>query len=105
MRDIVASISNLLCNFEAAFDHTSIKFGGGSRHFKRAPRGTRDVFLAQSNNAKLAITYVLCASRGHGVLPGFYIIPKNIASKSTLTDMQSKGLFPSRIAYETNDSG
>ena len=98
MRDIVASISNPLCYFEAAFDHTTIKFGGGSRHFKRAPRGARDVFMAQSNNPKLAITYVLCASRGHGVIPGFYIIPKNIASKSKLAHLQSKGLIPNRIA-------
>ena len=105
MRSIVASIANLLCHFEAAFDHTSIKFGGGSRHFKRAPRGTSDVFMAQSNNSKLAITYVLCASRGHGVLPGFYIIPETIASKATLTDFQRKGLIPSRIEWETNDSG
>ena len=105
MREIVSSVGKLLSYFEAAFDHTSIKFGGGTKHFKRAPRGSSDVFLTQSNNPKLAITYVLCASRQYGVLPGYYIVPKNIASKSQLTDLQLKGVIPKRIDWETNDSG
>ena len=105
MRNIVASIGELLSYQEAAFDHTPIGFGGSAKNFSRAPRGASDVYLAQSNNAKLAFTYVLCCSKKHGILPGYYIIPDKVASKATIKDLQAKGLIPKRILWETNDSG
>ena len=105
MRDIVASIKELLSYSEAAFDNTPIGYGRASKGFSRAPRGASDVYLAQSNNAKLAFTYVLCCSKKHGILPGYYIIPDKVASKATIKDLQAKGLIPKRILWETNDSG
>ena len=105
MKEIVSSVAKLLPYFEAAFDHTTIKFGRGAKHFKRAPRGASDVFMAQSHNSKLAVTYVLCASRNYGALPGYFIIPKSIASKSMLTDLQNKGVISRRVDWETNESG
>ena len=105
MQKIVASIGELMCYSEAAFDHTAINFGGSTRSFTRAPRGVSDVFKAQSTNPKLSITYVLCASKKHGVLPGYYIIPENVASKNVLKDLQIKGEIPTRIQWETNEAG
>jgi len=86
MRELVGKVSELLSYTEAAFDHTAIQFGGSSKKFTRAPRGVKDVFKAASVNTKLCITYVLCASKKYGTLPGYYIIPEAIASKSVLKD-------------------
>ena len=105
MRRMVASVADLLSYQEAAYDHTTIKFGKSSRRFTRAPKGTSDVYKAQSNNPKLALTYVLCASKKLGLLPGYYIIPETIASKAKLRDLQAKDELPKRIAWETNESG
>ena len=97
MQKIVASVGDLICYSEAAFDHTAVNFGGSTRGFTRAPRGVSDVFKAQSTNPKLAITYVLCASKKYGILPGYYIIPDTVASTNTMKDLQIKGIIPSRI--------
>ena len=91
MSDIISSVGDLLSNWEVAFDHTSINFGKGTRAFKRAPKGTSDVYLTQSSNPKLALTYVLCASKEYGVLPGYYIVPEQYASKAVMKDLQAKG--------------
>ena len=97
MLPIVASIGGLMSHWEAAFDHTGINFGSGTRKFKRAPRGVHDVYNARSINSKLSITYVLCASRKHGMLPGYYIISEKIASAKMMTDLQNKGIIPRHI--------
>ena len=86
MKDLVGKVSELLSYAEAAFDRTAVQFGGSSKKFTRAPRGVKDVFKAGSVNTKLSITYVLCASKMYGTLPGYYIIPDAIASKSVLKD-------------------
>ena len=91
MRDILSSVGDLLSTWEVAYDHTTIKYGKGSVNFKRAPKGTSNVFQKSSTNTKLAITYVLCASKQYGVLPGYYIIPDKQASKALLRDLQAKG--------------
>ena len=97
MSKMVSDVSDLLSYEEAAFDHTGIQFGHSTRSFTRAPRGVKDVFKAKSINPKLSLTYVLCASKKHGILPGYYIIPENVASKAKVADLQTKGVIPNHI--------
>ena len=105
MRQLVASVGDLLSYSEVAYDHTPIQFGGSSQSFTRAPKGASDVYIAQSNNAKLSFTYVLCSSKKHGLLPRYYKIPEHVASKATIRDYQSKGIIPPGIRIESNESG
>ena len=105
MPEIVASIGDLLSYSEVPFDHTPIQFGGSSQLFTRAPKGASDVYIAQSNNPKLSFTYVLCCSKKHGLLPGYYIIPEHVASKATIRDYQSKRIIPPGIRTESIESG
>jgi len=105
MRDILSSIGDLLSKWQVAFDHTTINYGKGSTNFKRAPKGTSNVFQATSTNTKLCMTYVLCVSKHYGVLPGYYIIPEKQASKALIRDLQAKGEISNTIYWETNESG
>ena len=91
MREIVSSIGELLSYSEAAFDHTGVQFGGLARKFTRAPRGAKDVYKSSSNNPKLSITYVLCASKKLGALPGYYIIPESVASTEVYKNAYAMG--------------
>ena len=101
----MASVGDLLSYSEVAYDHTPIQFGGSSQSFTRAPKGASNVYIAQSNNAKLSFTYVLCCSKKHVLLSGYYIIPEYVASKATIRDYQSKGMIPLGIRIESNEWG